>query len=117
MTDADGRTGTTNIDIVAGNTAPTVELILPLDGGFFEFGDTVKYEVTVTDPEDGTIDCSRVVVQPGLGHDQHSHGYEQYTRLQRQLRAARRRRPRRAPTSSAPSPPPTPTPAPAPPVR
>ena len=79
VTDAGGRSGTSNIDIVAGNTAPTVELTLPLDGGFIEFGDTVKYEVTVTDPEDGTIDCSRVVVQPGLGHDQHSHGYEQYT--------------------------------------
>jgi PKD repeat protein len=79
VTAANGKTGSTNIDIVAGNTAPTVELTLPLDGGFFEFGDTVKYSVTVTDPEDGAIDCSKVVVQPGLGHDQHSHGYEQYT--------------------------------------
>ncbi len=35
------------------------------------------------------IDCSKVTVQPGLGHDQHSHGYEQYTGLHRQLRAAR----------------------------
>ncbi|MCY4727721.1 ThuA domain-containing protein [Nocardioides sp. STR2] len=79
VTAANGKTGSTNIDIVAGNTAPTVELTLPRDGGFFEFGDTVKYSVTVTDPEDGAIDCSKVVVQPGLGHDQHSHGYEQYT--------------------------------------
>ena len=76
VTAANGKTGTTNIDIVAGNTAPTVELTLPLNGGFFEFGDTVQYAVTVTDPEDGPIDCSRVTVQPGLGHDQHSHGYE-----------------------------------------
>ena len=76
VTAANGKTGTTNIDIVAGNTAPTVDLTLPLNGGFFEFGDTVKYSVTVTDPEDGVIDCSRVTVQPGLGHDQHSHGYE-----------------------------------------
>ncbi|MFC7725283.1 ThuA domain-containing protein [Nocardioides sp. GCM10028917] len=78
VTDADGRTGTTSIDITVGNTAPTVELVLPKDGGFFDFGDYVKYEVKVTDPEDGTIDCSKVVVQPGLGHDQHSHDYEQY---------------------------------------
>lgn len=78
VTDADGRTGSTNIDITAGNTAPTVELVLPKDGGFFDFGDYVAYEVKVTDPEDGTIDCSKVVVQPGLGHDQHSHDYEQY---------------------------------------
>ena len=78
VTDADGRTGTTNIEITAGNTAPSVELVLPPDGGFFEFGDYVEYEVVVTDPEDGTIDCDRVVVQPGLGHDEHSHDYEQY---------------------------------------
>ena len=79
VTDADGRTGTTNIDITVGNTAPSVELILPKDGGFFDFGDYVKYEVVVTDAEDGEIDCDDVVVQPGLGHDQHSHDYEQYT--------------------------------------
>ncbi len=78
VTDEGGRTGTTNIDIVAGNTAPTVDLVLPLNGGFFEFGDTLEYEVTVTDPEDGAIDCNDVVVQPGLGHDVHSHDYEQY---------------------------------------
>jgi PKD repeat protein len=78
VTDAGGRTGTTNIDIVAGNTAPTVKITTPLNGGFFEFGDYVRYTVTVTDPEDGTIDCDKVVVQPALGHDEHSHGYEQY---------------------------------------
>ena len=79
VTDSDGRSAVTNIDIVVGNTAPSVELVLPADGGFFEFGDTMRYEVVVTDPEDATIDCSRVVVQPGLGHDEHAHGYEQYT--------------------------------------
>ncbi|TWG99002.1 glucose/arabinose dehydrogenase [Nocardioides sp. J9] len=78
VTDEGGRTGTTNIDIVSGNTAPTVKLVLPLNGGFFDFGDHIAYEVEVTDPEDGEIDCERVVVQPGLGHDEHSHDYEQY---------------------------------------
>jgi PKD repeat protein/glucose/arabinose dehydrogenase len=78
VTDEGGRTGTTNLDITSGNTAPTVDLVLPPDGGFFDFGDYVEYEVQVSDPEDGTIDCGRVVVQPGLGHDQHSHDYEQY---------------------------------------
>ncbi|MFD0599446.1 hypothetical protein ACFQZ4_49905 [Catellatospora coxensis] len=27
----------------------------------------------MTDPEDGTIDCSRVTLQYYLGHDQHAH--------------------------------------------
>ncbi len=79
VTDADDRTAVSNIDIVVGNTAPVVELVLPLDGGFFEFGDTIRYEVEVTDAEDTTIDCDDVVVQPALGHDEHAHGYEQYT--------------------------------------
>ncbi|MDP3890535.1 PKD domain-containing protein [Nocardioides sp.] len=80
VTDPGGRTAVSNIDIVVGNTAPTVKLTVPLNGGFFEFGDTLRYEVEVTDPEDGEdIDCDRVVVQPALGHDEHSHGYEQYT--------------------------------------
>jgi len=78
VTAANGKTGTTNIDIVAGNSAPVVDLQLPLNGGFFEFGDTIKYTVSVTDPDGGTVDCTKVTVQPGLGHDQHSHGYEQY---------------------------------------
>ncbi|AKH82094.1 hypothetical protein AA958_07460 [Streptomyces sp. CNQ-509] len=78
VTDPDGRTGVSSIAITVGNTAPEVELVLPTDGGFFEFGDTIRYEVEVNDPEDGTIDCQNVVVQPGLGHDDHPHGYEQY---------------------------------------
>jgi PKD repeat protein/glucose/arabinose dehydrogenase len=78
VTDVDGRTAVSNLDIVVGNSAPTVKLDLPLNGGFFEFGDTVRYKVTVTDPEDGQIDCNDVIVQPALGHDEHAHGYEQY---------------------------------------
>ncbi len=78
MTDPEGRTAVSNLDIVVGNTAPQVELQLPRDGGFFEFGDTMRYKVVVTDPEDGEIDCDDVVVQPALGHDEHNHGYEQY---------------------------------------
>ncbi|MBM7518550.1 ThuA domain-containing protein [Nocardioides nitrophenolicus] len=78
VTDPEGRTAVSNLDIVVGNTAPQVELQLPRDGGFFEFGDTMRYKVVVTDPEDGEIDCDDVVVQPALGHDEHNHGYEQY---------------------------------------
>ena len=39
--------------ITVGNTAPTVSITFPPDGGFFNWGDQVDYTVTVTDPEDG----------------------------------------------------------------
>jgi cytochrome c len=79
VTDADGRTGSASVPIVVGNTAPTVTLNLPPNGGFFDWGDQVKFGITVTDPEDGTIDCADVHLQSILGHDTHGHPLEQYT--------------------------------------
>ena len=38
---------------------PTVTINVPEDGQFAAFGDIIPYEITVTDPEDGTIDCDR----------------------------------------------------------
>ena len=78
VTDPDGRTAVSNRTITAGNTAPTITVQAPVAGGFFDFGDTIRYRVTVSDPEDGTVDCNDVVTQPALGHDEHAHGYEQY---------------------------------------
>ncbi|GAA2118046.1 PQQ-dependent sugar dehydrogenase [Streptomyces synnematoformans] len=72
-TDPGGRTGSANVQITVGNTAPTVTLDLPRDGQSFSFGDDVPFEVTVTDPEDGTVDCSGVRVAYLLGHDSHGH--------------------------------------------
>ncbi|WP_291416806.1 ThuA domain-containing protein [Actinophytocola sp.] len=79
VTDADGRTGNASVPIVVGNTAPTVTLNLPPNGGFFDWGDQVKFTVTVTDPEDGTINCDDVQLQSILGHDTHGHPLDQYT--------------------------------------
>jgi cytochrome c len=79
VTDADGRTATANVPITVGNTAPTVKLNLPPNGGFFDWGDQVKFTVTVTDPEDGTINCDDVQLQSILGHDTHGHPLDQYT--------------------------------------
>ncbi|WP_447007282.1 ThuA domain-containing protein [Saccharothrix isguenensis] len=78
VTDADGKSATANVAIVVGNTAPVITLTAPVDGGFIDFGDQVSYRVTVTDAEDGAVDCQNVIVQPALGHDEHAHGYEQY---------------------------------------
>ncbi|SDH86351.1 PKD domain-containing protein [Actinokineospora alba] len=73
VTDPTGKTGTANLTVTAGNTAPTVRFTGPADGGMFEWGDTVPYTVSVTDPEDGTVNCSRVVTQANIGHDSHKH--------------------------------------------
>ncbi|PCG84457.1 glycosyl hydrolase [Streptomyces sp. WZ.A104] len=71
--DPTGRTGSASVHVTVGNTAPTVELVLPEDGQLFEFGDSVPFKVNVRDPEDGTIDCTEVEVKFTLGHDSHGH--------------------------------------------
>ncbi|MFF9092190.1 PQQ-dependent sugar dehydrogenase [Streptomyces sp. NPDC014802] len=72
--DPSGRTGSASVQIVVGNTAPTVTLELPQDGQLFSFGDAIPFKVRVTDPEDGkAIDCSKVTVTFVLGHDSHGH--------------------------------------------
>ncbi|MEV0755527.1 carbohydrate-binding protein [Streptosporangium sp. NPDC050280] len=71
--DSGGLTGTANVTITVGNTAPTVNFAQPVNGQLFSFGDTVPFQVNVSDPEDGTIDCSKVTVTYLLGHDSHAH--------------------------------------------
>ncbi|MER5963523.1 lectin [Streptomyces sp. NPDC002057] len=72
-TDTTGRSATASVQITVGNTAPTVRLDLPLDGSIYDFGAAIPFKVTVTDPEDGTIDCSKVKVTFIVGHDSHGH--------------------------------------------
>ena len=62
--------------ITVGNSAPKVSIDTPLDGDFFAWGDNIPFTVTVTDPEDGAIDCSRVEVTFVLVHDTHGHAEE-----------------------------------------
>jgi cytochrome c len=66
-----GRHASADIDVVVGNQAPVVTLVAPVEGQPFEFGDTVAYEVTVTD--DQAVDCDDVTVTYVLGHDDHGH--------------------------------------------
>ncbi|WP_436499837.1 ThuA domain-containing protein [Actinokineospora sp. HUAS TT18] len=77
--DPGGKTSTSSVAISAGNSMPTVAATWPKDGGFFDFGDTIRWDATASDPEDGTAPCASLVIQPGLGHDEHSHGYNQYS--------------------------------------
>ncbi|MGW4115903.1 PQQ-dependent sugar dehydrogenase [Actinosynnema sp. NPDC004786] len=71
--DPNGLTGSTNVVITVGNSAPVVTLNTPANGSLFSFGDTVPYTITVTDAEDGAIDCTRVKLSYILGHDSHGH--------------------------------------------
>ncbi|WP_435880994.1 PQQ-dependent sugar dehydrogenase [Streptomyces pharetrae] len=73
VTDSTGRSATASVQITVGNTAPTVRLDLPADGRIYDFGAAIPFKVTVTDPEDGTIDCSKVKVTFIVGHDSHGH--------------------------------------------
>ncbi|MFY1670036.1 ThuA domain-containing protein [Plantactinospora sp. WMMB334] len=77
VSSARGLSSVATAQITVGNTRPAVTLSVP-DGGFFDFGDQIPYAVTVTDPEEGTVDCARVVTQTQLGHDNHSHPLDNY---------------------------------------
>jgi len=70
VTDEAGKSASSTVVIVVGNTRPSVELGLPAQGGLYDWGDEIAFEVAVSDPEDGPIDCSRVEVSPGVFHDE-----------------------------------------------
>jgi cytochrome c len=74
VTDSSGKTAVTSTTIEVGNTAPTVTITTPVDGGIFNWGDKIPWSVTVADPEDGPIDCTKVTMSFALGHDNHGHG-------------------------------------------
>ena len=61
----------------AGNTRPVVTIEIPENGKVADFGDTIPYEVSVTDAEDGStgsgISCDNVRIEFKLGHDTHAH--------------------------------------------
>ncbi|MEU8814738.1 ThuA domain-containing protein [Actinoplanes sp. NPDC048796] len=79
VTDSTGRTAVATRTITVGNTAPIVEVVTPATGSFFNWGDDVPFEVRVTDPEDGPVDCSKVEVNLVIGHDEHGHGINSTT--------------------------------------
>ncbi|MFF5218010.1 PQQ-dependent sugar dehydrogenase [Micromonospora sp. NPDC000442] len=71
VTDRKGRSASASVRVVVGNAVPVVELVAPVEGQPFAFGDTIRYEVRVTD--DQPVDCARVSVTYILGHDDHGH--------------------------------------------
>jgi PKD repeat protein/glucose/arabinose dehydrogenase len=73
VTDSSGKSNSQSTIITAGNTSPTVVVNTPVNGGTFAFGNNIPFTVTVTDPEDGAINCAEVQVTFVLGHDTHGH--------------------------------------------
>jgi glucose/arabinose dehydrogenase len=66
-----GRSASDYVAVIVGNVAPVVELVAPVEGDTFSFGDAVAFEVQVTD--DQPVDCNSVQVTYILGHDDHGH--------------------------------------------
>ncbi|PWD51071.1 hypothetical protein C8046_10855 [Serinibacter arcticus] len=82
VTDPQGKSTATTVNVTVGNSSPTLTLEYPADGGFFAWGDNVPFKYTATDVEDGpTIACSRLNWTFGLGHDTHAHPLEQRVNL------------------------------------
>lgn len=73
-----GQSSTRSFPVTVGNNRPVVDIVEPLDGGFFDWEDFIAFQVNVTDAEDGAtpsggINCSDLVVSLLLGHDEHAH--------------------------------------------
>ena len=71
--DGNGGIGVNNLTIYAGNNAADFTFNAPPDGGLFNWDDDVNVNLTVTDFEDGNIDCNNVNLVPALGHLNHFH--------------------------------------------
>jgi hypothetical protein len=48
--------------VPAANTPPSIVIEAPADGGWLAPGAPLPFRVAVTDPEDGVVDCTKVVV-------------------------------------------------------
>ena len=72
VTDATGRSATDEVAITAGNTAPTVAIEWPLEGGVIDFDAPIAYRIAVSDPDDAAIADEQVVVTPHVGRDSHA---------------------------------------------
>ena len=72
VTDEHGRSASSYVRIIVGNQPPVVDLTTsPAPGQPFAFGQSVSFNVSVTD--EAAVDCSRVQVHYILGHDTHGH--------------------------------------------
>ncbi|MEK8106204.1 hypothetical protein NKG94_15350 [Micromonospora sp. M12] len=73
MSDGTGRSGTTQVAVVVGNTRPVVALNGIPNGGLFSWDENLSATATASDAQDGTIPCANVVIRAALGHQEHAH--------------------------------------------
>lgn len=79
VNDGTGKSGTTTVPIVVGNDRPMLRITSLPAGGIYEWSENFTVTATATDPQDGAIDCSQVVVRIALGHEEHAHEVGQGT--------------------------------------
>ena len=77
MTDSTNRSSTQTVTITVGNTRPQLEVEGPVQGGFYEWTDTVATRSGSPTPRTATVNCNEVNLVIGLGHDEHSHPIDQ----------------------------------------
>ncbi len=75
--DPDGNEGLAVVRVVAGNHAPTIRFVTPVNEGTYVDDEFVYFRVEVDDVEDGSSDncdvCEAIEVESALGHDTHAH--------------------------------------------
>jgi len=70
VTDRTKRSASAYAPILVGNQPPVLTMqTTPKPGDPFNFGDTIRFTVSVVD--DQPVDCSKVIVSYVLGHEQH----------------------------------------------
>jgi glucose/arabinose dehydrogenase len=55
------------------NQPPTAEITMPADGDTFQSGDTIQFQGTASDPEDGALTGSNLEWSVGFLHNTHAH--------------------------------------------
>lgn len=59
VTDSAGASQLTSAPVIVGNARPEVNFVSPVDGDFYLSGEPIRYELVVTDIEDGTSDFDK----------------------------------------------------------
>jgi glucose/arabinose dehydrogenase len=68
VTDPFFLTDTDTVQITVGNNAPTADITAPADGGHYDIADTITFNGSGTDPEEGTLAASKLQWRISLIH-------------------------------------------------